>query len=197
VSGVLNRPTLVLNRHWQPVHVTTVHRAVAMLWSEVAEVVCPVTYQLYGWDQWITMSPADGDRAIRTGRLRFGIPDVIRLPGYDRPPKESVPFTRRNLIKRDHHTCQYCGVQPGADSITLDHVLPRSRGGASSWANCVAACVRCNSRKADRTPEQAGMRLLREPHKPDWKPFFAASGAKVKSWAQFMPRPERQLAIYG
>ena len=97
-----------------------------------------------------------------------------------------MTFSRRNVAKRDHYVCQYCGAQPGAESITIDHVLPRSQGGTSTWTNCVAACSRCNARKGDRTPEQAGMRLRRRPARPEWKPFYAAHGARVESWARFL-----------
>ena len=106
------------------------------------------------------------------------------------PPRPST-FSRRNVAKRDHHTCQYCGAQPGWEPITIDHVLPRSRGGASSWTNCVAACVACNARKADRTPEQAGMRLRKTPVRPLWKPLFAAREARVESWSRFLAHRAR------
>ena len=78
-------------------------------------------------------------------------------------------------------------AQPGWEAITVDHVVPRSQGGASSWTNCVAACVRCNALKADRTPEQAGMKLRRRPVRPEWKPLYAAHGVRVESWARFLP----------
>ena len=87
------------------------------------------------------------------------VPEVVALCRYDRLPGSAGTFSRRNVAKRDHHTCQYCGAQPGWEAITIDHVIPRARGGATSWTNCVAACIRCYARKADRTPEQAGMHL--------------------------------------
>ena len=89
-------------------------------------------------------------------RLRLRVPEVIVLAEYDRLPTAAVTFSRRNIFKRDHWTCQYCGAQPGSEELTIDHVLPRSQGGISTWENCVLACVACNKRKADRTPEQAG-----------------------------------------
>jgi 5-methylcytosine-specific restriction endonuclease McrA len=123
---------------------------------------------------------------IRTARLRLRVPEVVSLTRYDRLPSTAVMFSRRNVAKRDHYLCQYCGAQPGGDAITIDHVVPRSQGGASSWTNCVAACLACNARKADRTPERAEMRLRRRPARPEWKPFYAAQGARVASWDRFL-----------
>jgi 5-methylcytosine-specific restriction endonuclease McrA len=185
-ADVLQRPTLVLNRHWRPVHVTTVVRALVMLWNDSARVVEPDEYRLYGWAEWTGLAPPPGAPCIRSARARLRVPEVICLARYDRVPSTAVAFSRRNVARRDHHTCQYCGAQPGGGSITIDHVVPRSQGGTSSWTNCVAACVACNARKADRTPEQAGMHLRRRPSRPAWKPLYAAHGARSVSWARFM-----------
>jgi 5-methylcytosine-specific restriction endonuclease McrA len=185
-KSVLEQPTLVLNRNWQPVHVTTVARSLVLLWNDAARVVDPEEYRLFSWSDWAERAPVEGARCVRSARLRLPVPEVISLSHYDRLPSTAVTFSRRNVSKRDHYTCQYCGGQPGAESMTVDHVLPRSQGGTSSWANCVAACERCNAKKRDRTPEQAGMRLRRRPVRPEWKPFYAAQGAPVESWARFL-----------
>src|SRR4051812_21472172 len=100
MNGVLNKPTLVLNRSWMPVHVTTVHRALVMLWSETAQAVCPESYRLHTWEDWIGLEPAPGTPAIRTGRLRFPAPEVVYLDHYNRQPRNTVSFTRSNLMKR-------------------------------------------------------------------------------------------------
>lgn len=184
----------MLNRHWQPIHVTTVVRAVVMLWSDTAKAVDPDTFQLYGWDDWSGLEPPAGSPAIRAARARLRVPEVVCLARYDRLPAASVPFSRRNVARRDRHVCQYCGDQPGWERITIDHVIPRSQGGPSNWVNCVAACEPCNARKADRTPDQAGMRLRRRPTRPEWRPFYAASGPRVASWAKFLA-PEPALAL--
>ena len=185
-KGVLDLPTLVLNRQWQPVHVTTVARSLILLWNDAARVVDPDEYRLFSWSDWALRRPADGKPCIRFARLRLPVPEIITLAHYDRLPNTAVMFSRRNVAKRDHYTCQYCGAQPGAESITIDHVLPRSQGGASSWTNCVAACERCNARKGDRTPDQAGLRLRRRPVRPEWKPFYVAQGARIESWSRFL-----------
>ena len=186
VATVLERPTLVLNRNWQPVNVATVARSLVMLWNESARVVDPRDYQTYSWADWAKLAPPDGEPFIRAIRMRLRVPEVVTLTGYDRLPEAAVAFSRRNIFKRDHYTCQYCGVQPGAEELTIDHVLPRSQGGASIWDNCVLACVACNSRKADRTPAQAGMRLRKPPVRPTWKPLYAAHSVRIASWSKFV-----------
>jgi 5-methylcytosine-specific restriction endonuclease McrA len=110
----------------------------------------------------------------------------VSLTRYDRVPASTVTFSRRNIFKRDRYTCQYCGTQPGSEELTIDHVLPRSQGGMSSWQNCVLACVECNKRKADRTPEQAGMPLRRRPARPTWRPIYANNGFRIDSWSRFV-----------
>ena len=184
--NVLELPTLVLNRNWQPVHVTTVVRALVMLWNETAKAVEPEEYRLYDWAAWSELAPLNGSPCVRSVHRSFRVPEVICLAHYDRLPGSAVTFSRRNVAKRDHHTCQYCGSQPGAEAITIDHVVPRSQGGVSNWTNCVASCVRCNALKADRTPEQVGMKLRRHPVRPEWKPLYAAHGVRVESWAWFL-----------
>jgi len=213
VTKVLHRPTLVLNRNWQPVHVATVARALVLVWNESARVVDPTDFQLYTWADWSKLKPRDGDDFIQAVRFRLRVPEVITLSGYDRLPLGAVTFSRRNIFKRDHYTCQYCGAQPGSgkkkgtgpicrngpkgashkldlspfcEDLTIDHVLPRSQGGVSSWENCVLACVACNKRKADRTPEQARMKLRKQPIRPAWKPLYADHLVRIASWSKFV-----------
>ena len=186
MTASLRRPTLVLNRNWQPVNVATVGRALVMLWNESARVVDPCDYQMYDWDDWSSMTPRAGELFIQAVRRQFRVPEVIALTEYDRLPTAGVSFSRRNIFKRDHNTCQYCGVQPGSEELTLDHVVPRAHGGITSWMNCVLACVACNKRKADRTPEQAAMRLRKQPIRPSWKPLYASHAVRIASWSKFI-----------
>ena len=186
LAQVLQRPTLVLNRNWQPVNVATVARALVMLWNESARVVDPADFQLYTWKDWSRLRPSDGERFIQAVKMRLRVPEVVTLTGYDQLPTAVVTFSRRNIFKRDHYTCQYCGVQPGGGELTIDHVVPRSQGGVSSWTNCVLACVDCNKRKADRTPTQARMRLRSQPLRPTWKPLYAADHTRIESWSKFL-----------
>ena len=92
----------------------------------------------------------------------------------------------RAVLARDGWTCQYCGSRPGTSELTIDHIKPRSQGGASTWENCVLACVPCNARKANRTPDEAGMKLRRPPFRPSWRPHYASQGVRIESWAKFM-----------
>ncbi len=186
MSKILAGPALVLNRHWQPVGVTPVARAVVMLWNDVARAVAPEDFSVYSWPEWVRLAAEPGTPILRAARFAFRVPEVVCLNRYDRLPGAAVTFSRRNVARRDHLTCQYCGVQPGGDAITVDHVIPRAHGGPTSWTNCVAACVRCNARKGDRTPEQAGMRLRTRPSRPEWRPHFAASAGHGSSWAKFL-----------
>ncbi len=182
----LQRPTLVLNRNWQAVNVATVARALVLLWNESARVVDPDDYRLYGWADWSALAPRAGEPFIQAVRQRLRVPEVIALADYDRLPSAAVSFSRRNIFKRDHYTCQYCGVQPGSEELSIDHVVPRSQGGASTWDNCVLACVACNKRKADRTPQQAGVKLRRPPVRPTWKPLYARHELRIESWSKFV-----------
>lgn len=182
----LHRPTLVLNRNWQPVSVATVARALVLLWNERAQVVDPADYRLYTWSDWSRLRPRDDEPFIQSVRFRLRVPEVVVLAAYDRLPTAEVSFSRRNVFKRDHWTCQYCGAQPGGEELTIDHVVPRSRGGPSTWDNCVLACVSCNKRKANRTPQQAGLRLRQRPVRPEWKPHYARGFARVESWSKFV-----------
>lgn len=186
VAQVLQRPTLVLNRNWQPVRVATVARSLVLLWNEVARVVDPDTYQLFTWADWAKLRPRDGEPVIQAVRFQLRVPEVIALTHYDRVPFGTVTFSRRNVFKRDHYACQYCGTQPGTEELTIDHVIPRSHGGETSWENCVLACVDCNKRKANRTPEQAGMHLRRKPARPAWRPSYANHHVRIASWAKFI-----------
>jgi 5-methylcytosine-specific restriction endonuclease McrA len=186
VATTLQRPTLILNRNWQPVNVATVARALVLLWNEAARVVDPDDFRLYTWADWSRIAPRDGERFIQAVRLRLKVPEVIVLAGYDRLPSAAVSFSRRNVFKRDHWTCQYCGVQPGGEELTIDHVVPCSRGGTSTWENCVLSCIVCNKRKADRTPEQARMKLRRAPVRPAWKPLYARHEVRIESWSKFV-----------
>ncbi|MEZ5945158.1 MAG: HNH endonuclease [Planctomycetaceae bacterium] len=186
VTAVLDRPTLVLNRNWQPVGVATVAKSLVKLWNDTARIVDPDDYCQYSWSDWAQLIPADDELVIRTRSSRLRVPEVIVLTSYDRLPSNAVTFSRRNIFKRDRFTCQYCLKQPGSDELTIDHVIPRAQGGTSTWENCVLACVECNAKKADRTPDQARMPLRREPVRPVWKPLYGSHRMRIDSWSKFV-----------
>lgn len=186
VTSVLERPTLVLNRNWQPVGVGTVSRSLVKVWNESARIVDPASFQQYGWEDWALMDVAEDELCIQTQWMKLRVPEVIALTRYDRMPKNVVAFSRRNVFKRDNYTCQYCSCKPGSEELTIDHVVPRSHGGVSSWSNCVLACVECNHRKAARTPDRAGMPLKRPPTRPIWNPSYSRTGVRLESWSKFV-----------
>ena len=140
---------LVLNASYEPLNITNWRRAVILLLKGKAEQVEHNGKFLYP---------------------NFALPTVIRLRHYIRVPYKEIPLTRRNILYRDNHSCQYCRYS-GSD-LTLDHVLPRSRGGGDTWDNIVTACVRCNVRKGNRTPEEASMPLRHPPRKPYSSLYF-------------------------
>ena len=186
VSAVLERPTLVLNRNWQPVRIATVARSLVKVWNDTARVVDPADYQVYNWADWSALAPKEDELCVRTRHFRLRVPEVVTLTRYDRVPTNAVTFSRRNVFKRDRYTCQYCGHQPGSEELTIDHVIPRSKGGHSNWDNCVLACVDCNSRKADRTLQQAHMKLRSVPIRPKWRGVYAEQSIRIDSWSRFV-----------
>jgi 5-methylcytosine-specific restriction endonuclease McrA len=143
---------LVLNASYEPLNITSWRRAVVLLIKGKAE-------QLEHNGKFIY---AD-----------FPLPSVIRLRHYVRVPYTEISLTRKNLLHRDNHSCQYCGYH--GNELTLDHVIPRSRGGADSWENIVVACMRCNVKKGSRTPKEAVMPLRKQPHKPHSSLYFEVS----------------------
>ncbi len=183
---MLDNPVLVLNRNWAAVNVATVARALTLLFNEAAKVVDVSDYQAFTWSDWAKINPRDGDLFIQSTSIRLRVPEVIVLTAYDGMPETAVTFSRRNIFKRDHYTCQYCGKQPGMEELTLDHVLPKSREGTTVWTNTVLACLPCNKRKANRTPDEAGMHLRSKPAKPSWRPAYAMRIERPESWSKFM-----------
>lgn len=185
-AATLDKPVLVLNKNWTPIHVTTVEEALISLFKGQSSVVEPSDYQTFSWKDWADLEPKDGDAFIQTTSLRVRVPEVIVLTSYDRLPATAVTFSRRNIFKRDHWVCQYCRKQLHESDATIDHVVPRAQGGISSWENCVLACITCNKKKADRSLKDSGMKLKAVPKKPAWTPFYATRTVKLDSWCKFI-----------
>ena len=177
---VTNAAVLVLNRHYQPIHVTNVRRAFSLLYLGVARVVDP-EFKTFDFASWAELSAEvhDGD-VIRTVNRAIRIPRVIVLQLYDSIPKTKVRFSRHNIYMRDANTCQYCGEELPRADLNLDHVVPRAQGGRTTWENVVCCCIDCNLSKGARTPEQAGLKLLKTPLRPRWTPTFRTNGGKVR-----------------
>ncbi len=186
-AKLLDRPTLVLNRSWQPVFTVPVRRAIVWLYRDIAHVVHESEYTLHDLQSWADLSRFLDKPALASPSIRLAVPDVVKMVRYNGMPRFRVAFTRRALFMRDKYRCQYCGASPGSRELTIDHVVPLSRGGRSCWENCVLACVSCNSKKGCRTPAEAGMILLTEPREPKWSPLFNIAPTRVlDSWQNFI-----------
>jgi 5-methylcytosine-specific restriction endonuclease McrA len=186
-DSVLSEPTLVLNRNWLPIRVCTVRRALALVFKDLARIIGPENYALHDFASWLDLKVAADEPHIRTVSLRIRIPEVIVLRTCDRFMRPRVIFSRRNLFRRDRNTCQYCGVKFTTEDLSIDHVIPRSLGGESTWTNCVVACLSCNARKGNRTLEAAGIALQRSPREPPPQMAFTINlGHRKASWEQFV-----------
>jgi 5-methylcytosine-specific restriction endonuclease McrA len=184
---MLNSAVLVLNRNYQPVHVTSVKRALSLLYLGVAKAI-DTQYRLYEFADWAALSASAPHDSINTIDRRIRVPRVVVLSAYEYLPKGRVRFSRLNIYARDHDTCQYCARQLPRAELNLDHVVPRSQGGKTSWENVVCSCVPCNLRKGGRTPAQAGMKLLKVPMRPRWTPFFRGASRRItyREWLPFL-----------
>lgn len=161
---------LVLNATYEPLHVVSVRRAVVLLLKQKAELI------------------EAAETRLHAERIAVPVPLVIRLVTFVRVPRRfNLPVSRRTVLSRDNYTCQYCGAQPGKDQLTIDHVLPRSRGGGHAWENVTTACGPCNRRKGDRTPEEAGMPLARAPYRPRYIAVTLLSNANRRDvWEKYL-----------
>lgn len=173
-NGKMNDEVLVLNNNYQPLNITNVRRAVVMLCLGKAHTV-----------------EADS-KVFRSERLAVEMPTVVRLNHFVRRPLPELRASRRSIFARDEHSCQYCGEPRGA--LTIDHVIPRDQGGGTDWKNLVCCCTKCNNKKGNRTPAQAGLRLVQEPRRPKYLPYI--------SYTKFMqacrnPAWRDYLAPYG
>ena len=190
---VLNQQVLVLNRLWQAVNVCSVRRALTLLFEGHAQVVVSANdgaFHTFDFSQWRNFSEVDpdADESVHTISFRIRVPRVILLLVFDRLPKKEVKFTRHNIFERDRNTCQYCDRTLDRKDLNLDHVIPRDRGGPTTWENIVCSCIPCNTLKANRTPAEAGLRLIRKPKRPKWRPFIQVNlGCPVhESWKHFL-----------
>ena len=167
---------LVLNNTFEPLHVCSARRAVILLFTGRAERV------------------EDSGRIIRSPSVLFVIPAVIRLHRYvKRPASSAISFNKKNILKRDAHTCQYCG-RNGGERMTIDHVIPRSLGGRTVWENVVSACRDCNLKKGNKPLHEASMALLRKPSRPGsvfYLGIMTYSPHRVMVWSKYLPRDVR------
>lgn len=168
--AALAAQVLVLNQNYEPLNVTTVHRAISLVLADKAEVL------------------EHNGHVVRSFSRSIVAPSVVRLSYYVRRPVPELKLTRKSIFARDGHRCQYCGK--GDVALTLDHVLPRARDGKTQWDNVVTCCVKCNNIKGNRTPKEAGMRLLRIPRRPRLIPYVTLpaylAARRADRWQRYL-----------
>ncbi|MBN8572925.1 MAG: HNH endonuclease [Candidatus Kapabacteria bacterium] len=167
-GGSPNTKVLVLNQSYEPISLCSVKKAFLLVYLTKAEIVA-----------------AKEDRTLRSVSVHYPCPSVIRLCTYVRVTFRRVELSRKNIVRRDNGRCQYCNKT--TPPLTIDHIIPKSRGGEDSWENLITACMRCNNYKGNRTPEEAGMRLLSTPKKPSHVTFLKQVVGKVdESWRPYL-----------
>ena len=197
MSNILTKATvLVLNRNWQAINVRTPQEAFCMMATNVAtgleiergdgaraEALRPVT-----WEEWITLPVRKQDESVHTVRGEIRVPTVIVAVNYAKVPKKRPKLCARTIRERDGNRCQYTGRMLHPDEGSLDHIVPRSRGGKDAWENLVWSAKEVNQRKADRLPHEAGLKLLSVPRAPKELPVSALirNPAEVEDWKLFL-----------
>ena len=164
---MLSSKVLLLNQNYEPMSVVSAKKAIILFYLQKVEII------------------EKRDRMVRSQKVAFPLPSIVRLLCYVHIPRKKVELTRRNILKRDGYRCQYCGTNRGP--LTVDHVIPRTQGGLDTWENLVCACVACNNKKGSKTPEQARMRLLKQPRKPNYLFFMQyLIGVSEDSWKPYL-----------
>jgi 5-methylcytosine-specific restriction endonuclease McrA len=181
---------LILNKHWIPINTTTAKHSLSLMYSENAKglVVENDKISPLDWNEWSNLTVSAEDKKIKTTRGFIKIPTVIVLNEFDKIPRMRVKFTQKNLWERDKFTCQYTGKKLTKTTGNIDHVVPKSQGGKTSWENCVIAHKEINAKKADKTPEQAGLKLLKKPSAPRVMPvsFYIRNKQEIRDWDLFL-----------
>jgi 5-methylcytosine-specific restriction endonuclease McrA len=184
---MLQGHVLVLNRSFAPIHITSVKRAICLVFKGLAKIV-DEQYQVFDFQSWSEVSVAQQEDAIHFTHGAVRVPRVIILQLYNKLPRRDVRFSRENVYIRDKSTCQYCAKRFSRSKLNIDHVVPISQGGETSWENIVCSCLPCNNKKGGRTPAQAGLKLLNEPIKPKYSLFMNVSPKKrlLDAWHIYM-----------
>jgi 5-methylcytosine-specific restriction endonuclease McrA len=185
------KKVLVLNKSWRPISIIGLEKAFSKIFasysdgSPKAKIIDACNdFRIYDWREWSQLSLEEGEFGLRTVSAVYKCPEIILYTRYDKVPCLKASFNRRTIYRRDNNTCQYCGIKMTNDELSLDHIVPKCQGGVTNWENIVVACLACNSRKAGRTPKQAGMNLLKDPKRP--RTILAADEIKIKSWEYFL-----------
>jgi len=185
---------LVLNRVWQPINVVGAKRAFSLLFQEHAQVIDPNEgdFRIYDCEQWIEHSintkPRPGQAVMHTVKIALQVPKVLLLKSFDKVPVQEVKFSRESVFERDGYRCQYTGKVFPPKMLNIDHVIPRDRGGKTTWENVVTSSIHCNTLKANRLPHEAGLKLIRKPARPKVRTFVSSLiGTQYdQSWKFFL-----------
>ncbi|MFX0141549.1 MAG: HNH endonuclease [Candidatus Hodarchaeota archaeon] len=165
---MLKAQVLVLNQNYEPMSITNAKKAIILIFLGKAEII-----------------ENHNNLMVRSINLSLPLPSIVRLTRYISVPRKRIVLSRKNIIKRDNHQCQYCGTTIGP--VTVDHIIPKDRGGEDTWENLVCACTKCNNKKRNRTPEEAKMMLLKKPQKPSHIFFIRYFIGKLdKSWKPYL-----------
>ena len=188
-ASALSCPVLVLNRNYQAINIITVRKALVMMVAGSVEAL-DGEYQSYKMVDWLAQRPQNDDDIIGTPSRRVRAPRLVICTTFGKILSLKVRFTRNNIFRRDNYVCQYCRRRYLSHQLNIDHVFPRSRGGEHQWENVVTSCLPCNTRKRDRTPDEACMPLLKEPKRTAWP--MGGELMKVRrrypEWEPFLPR---------
>ena len=193
MNDVLNKATvLVLNRNWQAINVRTPADAFCQMAINVAtglDIAGPDSMRPVRWEEWLTLPIRPQDNSVVTARGAIRVPTVIVLANYSKVPHKRPALSTRNIRERDRHRCQYTGKLLRPEEASIDHIVPRSRGGKTVWDNCVLASREINARKGDRLPHEAGLRLLSVPRAPAALPvtFTIRNSHEIEDWNLFLP----------
>lgn len=182
---------LVLNKNWQAINITTPSEALSMMYCDSAtglnikgkDDMVPLK-----WKEWLTLICDENDTFVKTVQGNIKIPKIIILCKYDKVPKKRPKLTRKGIWLRDEGVCQYTGKKINPNDGNIDHVIPKSRGGKTDWTNCVLAHKKVNAKKADKTPEEAGLKLIRQPYIPKELPvsFYITNKYDIQEWRIFL-----------
>lgn len=185
----LQTPVLVLNKLWMPIRVVPAIRAFTLLFAEKAYVVDTSDYTVFNWKEWCELETDDDEIVVKTVTSDVKMPEVIVLSKYDKIPKKGMKLTKRNLFLRDNFKCQYTGEEVNTKTADIDHVIPKSKGGPTNWTNLVVCSKHINRRKADRTPQEAGLTLIKKPKKPEPQVIYIDPRMDMpKSWEKFIAK---------
>jgi len=183
---ILNKPVLILNKSWIPIRIKTVKSAIIMSYRDKATIVDPVNYNTYSWSKWIQLAVLKDEDCIHSANQNIKIPEIIILSKYNKVPQYDVKLTKRNIFLRDNFKCQYTGKKVNSTNGDIDHIMPISRGGKTTWDNLVVTFKDINRKKSNKTLQEAGLKLNKMPIKPTTQALMRNRVSDYpESWQKF------------